>query len=157
MVSKREIYAIIGAYGLGRILPKGSTTKAARLTVRSIARPLLTTAASLARRHPVGAAATLGLGAYEMGLLDPAIEKAKPVRKRAMSKFNASVKKGMAIVKASSSYGKKGVINSPKKAFTAVTKTVSKVKQGKATPKRGILAKVAREARRKFKGIKRLA
>ncbi len=157
MVSKREIYAIMGAYGLGRILPKGSTAKAARLTVRSIARPLLTTAAGIARRHPVGAAATLGYGAYEMGLLDPAIEKAKPVRKKAMSKFNASVKKGMSLVKASTSYGKKGVISSPKKAFTAVTKTVSKVKQGKATPKKGILGKVAREARKKFKGLKRLA
>ena len=43
-------------------------------------------------------------------------------RKKRMSKFNQAVKKGMAAVKASTSYGKKGIISSPKKAFTAVTK-----------------------------------
>jgi len=60
-------------------------------------------------------------------------------RKKRMSKFNQAVKKGMAIVKASTSYGKKGVINNPKKAFSAVTKAVSKVnkaqKAGKKKPK----------------------
>jgi len=75
-------------------------------------------------------------------------------RKKRMSKFNASVKKGMSIIKGSTSYGKKGVINAPKKAFSAVTKTVSKVKQGKAAPKKGILGKVARAARKRFKGLK---
>jgi len=59
--------------------------------------------------------------------------------KRRMSKFNAAVKKGMSIVKASTSYGKKGVISNPKKAFSAVTKAVSKVskaqKAGKKKPK----------------------
>jgi len=58
-------------------------------------------------------------------------------RKKRMSKFNQSVKKGMAIVKASTSYGKKGVINAPKKAFAAVVKTVAKAKAGKPKPKRG--------------------
>jgi hypothetical protein len=64
-------------------------------------------------------------------------------RKKAMSKFNQAVKKGMAAVRASPSYGKKGTINNPKKAFSAVTKTVSKVRRGKAKPKKGILKKVA--------------
>jgi len=62
-------------------------------------------------------------------------------RKKAMSKFNQAVKKGMAIVRASPSYGKKGTINNPKKAFSAVTKAVSKVskaqKAGKKKPKSG--------------------
>ena len=75
-------------------------------------------------------------------------------RKKRMSKFNASVKKGMSIVKGSTSYGKKGVINAPKKAFSAVTKTVSKVKRGKAAPKKGVLGKVARAARKRFKGLR---
>ena len=43
----------------------------------------------------------------------------------------------MAIVKASPSYGKRGVINNSKKAFAAVTKTVSKVRRGQKKPKRG--------------------
>jgi len=75
----------------------------------------------------------------------PAIAKRKP------SSFNQAVKKGMATVKASTSYGKKGVINAPRKAFSAVTKTVSKVKKGKKAPTKGILGKVAREARKRFR------
>jgi len=65
-------------------------------------------------------------------------------RKKRMSKFNAAVKKGMAIVKGSTSYGKKGVISNPKTAFGAVTKAVSKVskalKAGKKKPKSGNVA-----------------
>ena len=75
-------------------------------------------------------------------------------RKRRMSKFNAAVKQGMSMVRASTSYGKKNTINNPKKAFTAVTKTVSKAKRGKATPKKGILKKVAAAARKRFKGLR---
>jgi len=67
-------------------------------------------------------------------------------RKKAMTKFNRAVKKGMSIVKASTSYGKKGTISSPKKAFSAVAKTVSNVSRGKARPKKGILKKVAAAA-----------
>jgi hypothetical protein len=62
-------------------------------------------------------------------------------RKKRMSKFNQAVKKGMSIIKSSTAYGKKGVINNPKKAFSAVTKAVSKVskaqKAGKKKPKSG--------------------
>jgi len=62
-------------------------------------------------------------------------------RKKRMTKFNQAVKKGMSIIKSSTSYGKKGVINNPKKAFSAVTKAVSKVskaqKAGKKKPKSG--------------------
>jgi hypothetical protein len=74
-------------------------------------------------------------------------------RKKRISKFNQAIKQGMSIIKSSKSYGKPGVINNPKKAFTAVTKTVSKVKKGKATPKKGILKKVAAAARKRFKGF----
>ena len=154
MVTKREIYAIIAGYGLGKVLPAGSTVKAAKTTVTSIARPLGKVAIGLARRHPAVAAGAGLVAAHELGVLDPVYSKAKTVRKKTMSKFNQSVKEGMAIVKRSTSYGKKGVINSPKKAFAAVTKTVSKAKQGKATPKKGVLRKVATAARKKFKGLK---
>ena len=69
-------------------------------------------------------------------------------RKKAMSKFNRAVKEGMKIVKASTSYGKKGTISNSKKAFSAVTKTVSMAKRGGKTPKRGVLRKVALQAKK---------
>ena len=75
-------------------------------------------------------------------------------RKKRMSQFNAAVKQGMSTVKASTSYGKKGTINNSKKAFAAVTKTGSKARKGRATPKKGVLGKVARAARKRFKGLK---
>jgi len=71
---------------------------------------------------------------------DPTVRKAR--RKKRMSKFNAAVKRGMSIVKGSTSYGRKGVINNPKKAFAAVAKTVSKANKGQKAPKKGILKKV---------------
>jgi len=64
-------------------------------------------------------------------------------RKRAMSKFNRAVKEGMKIVKQSTSYGRKGTINDPKK----VVKAVSKVNKGKTVVTKGILRKVAFKAK----------
>tara|TARA_R110001583_G_scaffold170408_1_gene323824 strand:+ start:1314 stop:1994 length:681 start_codon:yes stop_codon:yes gene_type:complete len=58
--------------------------------------------------------------------------------KRKKSKFNQAVKRGMSIVKASTSYGKKGTINNAKKAFSAVTKAASAVNKGRKAPARGI-------------------
>jgi len=61
-------------------------------------------------------------------------------RKKRMSKFNQAVKKGMSIIKASPSYGKKGTITNTKKVFGMVSKVVSKVQHGKPKPKRGNIA-----------------
>ena len=61
--------------------------------------------------------------------------------KRKKSKFNQAVKRGMSIVKASTSYGKKGTINNAKKAFSAVTKAASSVNKGRKAPARGIRKK----------------
>ena len=72
---------------------------------------------------------------------------APAIRKRAASKFNKAVSKGMKIVKGSTSYGKKGTINNAKRAFSAVTKVVSLKKRKKKAPKRGIRAKI-------YQGIK---
>jgi len=68
-------------------------------------------------------------------------------RKKAMTKFNRAVKEGMKIVKASSSYGKKGTISNSKKAFSAVTKAVSKARKGGKLAKKGILRKVQTKAK----------
>ncbi len=68
-------------------------------------------------------------------------------RKKAMTKFNKAVKEGMKIVRSSSSYGKKGDINNAKKAFAAVTKSVSKARKGAKLPKKGVLRKVQSKAK----------
>ena len=62
--------------------------------------------------------------------------------RKVRSKFNAAVKKGMEIVKGSTSYGKKGTINNAKKAFTAVTKAASRVNKGRKAPAKGIARKL---------------
>ena len=51
--------------------------------------------------------------------------------KRTKTKFNRAVGAGMKAAKASASYGKKGVITAPKKAFKAVTKLASKINKAK--------------------------
>jgi len=47
--------------------------------------------------------------------------------KKTKSKFNKAVSAGMKAVKDSTSYGKKGIINAPKKAFKSVVSTASKI------------------------------
>ena len=68
-------------------------------------------------------------------------------RKKAMTKFNKAVKEGMKIVKASKSYGKKGTISNGKKAFSAVTKAVSKARKGGKLAAKGVLRKVQQKAK----------
>ena len=88
------------------------------------------------------------------GVIETALVPSK--RKKAMTKFNKAVKEGMKIVKASKSYGKKGTISNSKKAFAAVTKTVSKANKGAKTPVKGVLRKVALKAK-KIIGKERLS
>jgi len=68
-------------------------------------------------------------------------------RKKVMTKFNKAVKEGMKIVKASTSYGKKGTISNSKKAFSAVTKTVAKARRGGKLSVKGVLRKVGQKAK----------
>tara|TARA_Y100000310_G_scaffold87529_1_gene84369 strand:+ start:616 stop:1185 length:570 start_codon:yes stop_codon:yes gene_type:complete len=79
------------------------------------------------------------------GAIETALVPSK--RKKAMTKFNKAVKEGMKIVKASSSYGKKGTISNSKKAFAAVTKSVSKARKGGKLPKKGVLRTVQSKAK----------
>jgi len=51
--------------------------------------------------------------------------------KRTKSKFNKAVSAGMKAVKDSASYGKKGIINAPKKAFKSVVSTAAKINRAK--------------------------
>ena len=66
----------------------------------------------------------------------------KNIRKKAKSKFNQAVSKGMSLVKQSTSFGKKGTINNAKKAFSTVTKVASSVSKGRKAPKSGIRRKL---------------
>ena len=68
-------------------------------------------------------------------------------RKKAMTKFNKAVKEGMKIVRSSNSYGKKGTISNSKKAFSAVTKAVSKARKGGKLAKKGVLRKIGQKAK----------
>ena len=62
--------------------------------------------------------------------------------KKKTSKFNKAIRAGMLAAKASTSYGAKGKINNAKKAFSAVTKTASKINKGGKVAKKGALRKI---------------
>ena len=64
------------------------------------------------------------------------------IRARKKSKFNAAVKRGMAVIKQSPSYGKKGSITAPAKALAVVSKVASAIKKKKKAPKSGIRRKI---------------
>ena len=77
--------------------------------------------------------------------IDPALAvdiATRPTRKRVVSTFNKAVKAGMAAVKKSTSYGKKGEIKPAKKAFGVVVKLASAKRRKKKAPKSGIRRKI---------------
>ena len=65
-----------------------------------------------------------------------------PVTRKTPSKFNKAIKAGMAKVRSSKSYGKKGTISNAKRAFAAVSKTVSGLGKRKM-PAKGIRRAIA--------------
>jgi len=78
---------------------------------------------------------------FEQALTDISVGVGK-AKKRTKSKFNKMVSKGMSTLKSSTSYGKKGVINAPKKAFKAVVAAASAVNRVKKLPKSGMKRKL---------------
>ena len=64
-----------------------------------------------------------------------------PKRKSA---YNSAVSRGMKALKKSTSYGKKGVLSTPKKAFGFVARTVSKLRRGKKVSSKGASGVVKR-------------
>lgn len=67
-----------------------------------------------------------------------------PKRRKRKSLYNTSVSKAMKAIKNSTSYGKKGIINTPKRAFGFVARTVSKLRRGKKVPSKGASGVVKR-------------
>jgi len=78
---------------------------------------------------------------FEQALTDLSVGVTK-AKKRTKSKFNKMVSKGMSTLKSSTSYGKKGIINAPKKAFKAVVAAASAVNRVKKLPKSGMKRKL---------------
>ena len=78
---------------------------------------------------------------FEQALTDLEVGVGK-VKSRTKSKFNKYVSAGMKSVKASTTYGKKGIINAPKKAFKVVVSAASAVNKGKKMPKSGLKRKL---------------
>lgn len=141
------------ARGLGTISPP-----VARGAL-GVGRAALGAGAGLARRHPAAAAIGTVYVLNELGYLEPVTEQLrqfpqtfaedlprfegplvqeaiKPAT-RVKNKFSKAVGKGMRALKASSSYGKKGVISNAKAAFKTATKAASARARGKKMPKSG--------------------
>ena len=74
---------------------------------------------------------------FEQALTDLEVGVKSKVKKT-QSKFNKMVSAGMKKLKDTTSYGKKGIINAPKKAFKSVVGAASAVNRGKKLPKSGI-------------------
>jgi len=167
--SKLEIAlgAIIGldiaAPGFSRAAAKAAVSAIGRSTIALAPRAAVATS-RLAAANPVAAGTALGFGAlqtepgqqlleiaeergrmdrirFEQALTDLSVSTKKRTVK-AKSKFNKAVSAGMKSLKASTSYGKKGVLSSPKKAFSVVTKTASRMNKGKKVAKSGITRKL---------------
>jgi len=134
----------------------GATAIRAAGTVASVGKtialrhPVLTAGAvvyyTYQNRDELGGLIEQGYELVQPGLqaladLDAPIVATRKVKKR-MTTFNSAVKKGMTIVKGSTSYGKKGTINNAKKAFSAVTKAASAASKKKKAPKKGISRKI---------------
>jgi len=134
----------------------GATALRAAGTVASVGK-------TIALRHPVLTAGAVVYYTYQNrdelgGLIEQGYELVQPglqaladldapivgvrIPKKRMTDFNKAVKKGMSIVKGSTSYGKKGTINNAKKAFGAVTKVASAASNKRKMPKKGIARKI---------------
>ncbi len=146
----------------------GFSRAAAKATVAAIGRiapPAARATTGLAAANPYTTGALLGGAALAspqgQQLLDVAAERGRMDRikfeqamtdltqvdiprakARTKSKFNKMIATGMKTVKASTSYGKKGIVTQPKRAFSLVTKAASAVTKGHKLPKSGIKRRI---------------
>jgi hypothetical protein len=148
-----EIVKIIGRLAVPAVSVGGRLAGTAALGTARVLGSSAVGAALPIVTNPYVAGAALGYGALQtqpgQQLLEAAAQSGTDTRrsldmalfniqalgeqkvKRTKSKFNTAVSKGMKAVKASTAYGKKGIINAPKKAFAAVTKLASKINKAK--------------------------
>ena len=113
-------------------------TAPARERVRETVDPLLSEAAEAAARvYPEGP----GIRA-DPRIIDPIISRLGIKRPRKPSNYNKAVSAGMKAIKASTSFGKKGVIKPAKRAFSTVISVGKGLKAKRKAPKKGIRRKV---------------
>jgi hypothetical protein len=139
-----------------------------------VGRAALGAGATLARRNPVAATGLGALALQQAGAFDPieeeirarvddavqramapvqiaqtdiAMQGAKSVARRKVSKYSRAVKAGMKAVKASKFGGKKGTISNAKSTFATVNKVASAVNKGKKVATKGIRGVAARAIR----------
>jgi len=91
------------------------------------------------------------IGLPKLDVLTPALR----VRKK-VSTYARNVGKAMKAIKASNKAGKKGKLTNPKKTFSIVSKTVSKIMKGGKRPRGGITGIIAKAVKGKFKQIVKL-
>ena len=160
---ERDVTIFAGGAGTGAVLARSPAARAAAMASLVKAAPPALVADLIIRQEDAllarGANVALDVASPLVGqaiapVTEPLLEQftafstpskvqragqAKPKKK---SKFNRAIAAGMAAAKASTSYGKKGTINNAKKAFSAVTKTASKINKGGKVAKKGALRKI---------------
>ena len=160
---ERDLTIFAGGAGTGAVLARSPAARAAALAgVIKVTPPALVADLIIRQEDALlarGAEAALDVASPLVGraispVTDPLLQQftafstpskvqragqAKPKKK---SRFNRAIAAGMKAAKASTSYGKKGSINNAKKAFTAVTKTASRINKGGKVPKKGALRKI---------------
>jgi len=100
--------------------------------------------------HPLVGETVEALGGPEgFGTLD-VLTPALKVRKK-VSAYARNVGKAMKAVKASVKGGKRGKLSSPKKTFSTVSKTVSKIMKGGTRPRSGIGSVISKAVKGTFK------
>ena len=155
---ERDLAIFAAGGGTGAILARSPAVQtaaisgAARLTPAALAADLLIRQeeALLARgaefvSAPLAAQFSEGFSAVTS---PAAVEKKARAKPKKKSAFNNAVSSGLKAIKASTSYGKRGVISNAKKAFTVATKQASAAFRGKKKPKSGP-SKVAYTAAKK--------
>jgi hypothetical protein len=147
--------AVRGMVKAGRVVVPAAGRATGRASARA-APAIGRGALALARRNPYVAGGAALLAAERAGLLDPVLDPIEefveeeivvPIQRSGRKKrtsFNKAVSDGMKAVRNSKFYGKKGTINNAKRAFSAVTKTASKINKGKKVSSRGVTGVIKR-------------
>jgi len=151
---ERDLAIFAAGGGTGAVLARSPAARTAALAGAARLTPAALAADLLIRQEDALLARGVQLAAptIEQALVDPIMSsvgqlgtitsptqlerkaRAKPKKK---SRFNKAVSSGLKALKASASYGKKGVISNSKAAFKTATKAASARLQGKKMPKSG--------------------
>jgi hypothetical protein len=165
---ERDLAIFAAGGGTGAFLARSPAARAAaigggvRLTPAALAADLLIRQEDALLARGAQAAAPL----LEQAVLDPirgsvsevaAMTSPRQVERRARAKpkkkssFNKAVSSGMTALKASTSYGKKGIISNAKAAFKTATKQASAAFRGKKAPTKGPSKVAYRAAKKVYK------